>query len=147
MTNKNLERLSTLQMTQPSAVTITSGEPLLFGSATGHKLPCVAAQEKSTVTPVPPYDTVGDQFTADFEGVFNLTVVGKSSISPGTGAAIAKSDVVYLDSPTFDATTGLSYGGTLNANSSTGIPFGIALDAVGSGATAVIRVLLANGAK
>src|SRR5271169_6496769 len=116
-----------------------SGDVLLFGdNEAGASLAGVAQNSYTPPTGIPNPEGVGVQFI----GVFFLTVVALNQLSPGTGVAIAPGDPVYADGGTYDATTGCTYGFTLDANEATGHYFGNALDAVASGQTAIIRVRL-----
>jgi hypothetical protein len=78
-------------------------------------------------------------------GVFNLTVVGKSSIGGG-GLAFFPGDTVYADGGTYDPLSGMLYGFTLNGNSTGGVKFGVTLDPILSGATTIVRVRLKTSA-
>lgn len=134
--NKVIERAGTLQFTVPpsSTVVITSGDPLLVG-----ELPVVANESNNDATR-PQYN---NQLSVDAEGAFNLSVVGKSTLSPAVNKAVLPGDPVYADGGSKDATTNVTTGITLDANSG-GVLFGHALDGVTAGATATIRVLLAR---
>lgn len=115
-----------------------SGDPLLYGRGTspGFGLACVAQTSYT-----PPTGTPTGNISVDLTGVWDLSVVAKSSIGGG-GLAIAPGDKIYADGGTYDITTGCLYGFTLNGNSSAGAYFGNALDAIASGQTATIRVRL-----
>ncbi len=145
-TNKNQERMSTIQLMQPlasgSLVAITSGQPLMFGSAWDASGVAVEAQV-ATATTVPAYDSGTGFISVDFEGVYNLSVHGSVQSSPSAGAAINRGDPVFADAGTYDPVSGIYYGFTLNANSA-GRFYGLALDPVAAGATTTIRVLLKN---
>lgn len=65
----------------------------------------------------------------DTEGVYSLSVTGADNSGD---AAISVGDKIYDD------------GGTLNADATDGSLFGIALEAVGSGATATIPVKIVH---
>lgn len=97
--------------------TVASGDPVAVG-----QIPGVALDDAD--------DTVAasGECTVQFDGVFDLEVVGTSDDGT-TGAAIAIGDVVYIDTD-----------GTLNVDTSNGIRFGYALEAVASGATETIKV-------
>jgi hypothetical protein len=73
----------------------------------------------------------------------NVSVIGRTQSSPSAGAAINRGDAVYADGGSFDATSGITTGSTLDADSN-GTFWGIALDPVAAGATTTIRVLLKN---
>lgn len=97
--------------------TVASGDPVAVG-----QIPGVALDTAD--------DTVANdgECTVQFDGVFDLEVVGTSDDGT-TGAAIGIGDVVYIDTD-----------GTLNVDTSNGIRFGYALEAVASGATETIKV-------
>lgn len=99
--------------TAPTSTTIQAGQACLLG-----KLPGVALTKAD--------DTVGNggRCTVKFNGVANLAVKGETTVN----AAIAAGDIIYLD------------GTVLNADSTNGVRFGYALEAVGSGATTTIKV-------
>lgn len=143
MTNKNLERFASLQCKQPSGVAITSGNPYIFGRGT-RTIAGVAA-ESQVATGTANYDTNSGYFTMDIEGAFNLPVKASTQSSPSAGAAINPGDAVYADGGTYDPTSGVTYGITLD-NDTNGTFFGIALDAVSAGQTTTIRVMLKNAA-
>lgn len=97
--------------------TVASGDPVAVG-----QIPGVALDTAD--------DTVANdgECTVQFDGVFDLEVVGTSDDGT-TGAAIGIGDVVYIDTD-----------GSLNVDTSNGIRFGYALEAVASGATETIKV-------
>lgn len=115
-----------------------SGDPLVYGRGTSPSfgLACVAQTSYT-----PPTGTATGNISVDLTGVWNLSVVAKSSIG-GSSVAIAIGDKIYADGGTYDVTTGCLYGFTLNVNSTGGAYFGNALDAIASGQTAIIRVRL-----
>lgn len=91
-------------VTMPSGASIVAGQPLLIG-----KLPCVALDS---------YQSNTGGATCLFGGSFSLTVIGASDeASPPTGAAIKPGDKVYAVG-TLDSTTNVTYGLTINADSS-----------------------------
>ncbi len=141
-TNKNMERFATLQLTAPAATTIASGAPLLFGHGS-RAMAGVAVEAVATTNP--PYDSNSGYIVVDFEGVYNLSVSATTQKSPSAGAAINPGDPVFADAGTFDITSGISFGITLDADSATGTFFGIAMDSIAAGLTATIRVILKNG--
>jgi hypothetical protein len=138
-TNKNQERYSAFSLLMPAAVNIASGDPLLLGEI--YTMAGVAIEAQSTAKP--PYDPNTGYLGVDFEGVYNLSVHGSASASPSAGAAIKRGDPVFADGGTYDATSGITYGFTLNANKNATF-YGIALDPVAAGATTTIRVVLKN---
>jgi predicted RecA/RadA family phage recombinase len=89
---------------------IVSGQPVLIGGI----LAAVALDN---------YQANEGGTTFLFGGTFNLPVYGLSVLSPPTGAAIAPGARVYADGGTTDATTGVLYNFSLDANSG-GILFG-----------------------
>jgi predicted RecA/RadA family phage recombinase len=133
VTNEIFARGEQLTVASPSGITIHSGDALLFGSK-----PCVAV----TGNPPPGSRTTSGNITIKFVGVDVFSVVGQSSLSPAVNAAVAVGDKIYYDGGTKDATTGITYGGTLDVNSSTGVLFGEAMATVSSGATSSIPVRL-----
>ncbi len=126
-----------------SGVGPISNDPLIIGLAHSPSA-ALAAVAETSYTP-PGGLTPTGRISVKLEGAFYLTVAAKSSINPGTGVAINPGDRIYADGGTQDTTTGVLYGFTLNANSTTGWYFGNALDAIASGQSAVIRVRLKVG--
>lgn len=121
-----------------SGVGPNSGDPLLMGaSGQAHVLRIVA---ETSYTPPGSLVPTGN-IAANLIGVFYLTVTAKSALSPGTNKAFAPGDPVFYDGGTYDSVTGITYGGTLDANSG-GTYFGNTLDAVVAGVTQVVRVRL-----
>ena len=91
-------------VTMPASPAIVAGEPLLIGV-----MPCVALDS---------YQTATGGATCLFGGSFALTVVGASDeASPPTGATIKPGDQLYA-SGTKDATTNVTYGLTINVDTS-----------------------------
>lgn len=115
--------------------TITAGQPVLIGKMSAVSLDTAADLPNGTPTFL-------------FGGSFALTVVAKSSVSPGVNAAINPGDAIYADGGTLDGTSNMTTGFTLNANAA-GVLFGY-LDPTGPGIlsgqtnTAAV-VLLARG--
>ncbi len=62
--------------------------------------------------------------TCLFNGSFSLSVTAKSSLSPSVGAAVNPGDKLYADGGTLDSATNVTYGFTLDKNSSSGVLFG-----------------------
>lgn len=109
--NEVYEQGDFLSLACTDPATPASGDPVIFGN-----LPGVAQTAE---------DAAGNTSVA-LRGVFNLSVKGTT----GSNAAIAAGDVIYYvsgNTPKLSATT-------------SGVRFGIALDPVGSGLTATIRV-------
>ncbi len=129
-----------IQLLAPASVNIASGALLIFGKGT-KAIACVA--QEATSTTLPPYDSNSGYITVQTTGAVNLSVIGRVQSSPSAGAAINRGDAVYADAGTFDATSGITTGSTLDADS-LGTFVGIALDPVAAGATTTIRVLLKN---
>lgn len=142
MTNKSQERLATIQLLAPASVTIAGGAVLIFGKGS-RALVGVAATATSTTLPT--QDSNSGYITVDFEGVFNLSVKGQTQSSPSAGAALNRGDAVFADGGTFDATSGITTGSTLDGDSN-GTFVGLLLDPVAAGATTTVRVLLKNAA-
>lgn len=115
-----------------------SGDPLVFGRGTSPSFGLAGVSETSYT---PPTGVATGFCSINFEGVWNLTVVAKSSIGGGS-LALAPGDKIYADGGTYDITTGCLYGFTLNGNASAGAYFGNTLDAVVAGVTQVVRVRL-----
>jgi hypothetical protein len=145
MTNTAIERAEYIMMAVPIAanngVGPISGDFLMFGNTTDDPEGNLAGVASNSLTPptgiVNP-EGVGVQFI----GAFFLSVQALDGISPASGVAIHPGDRIYASGGTYDATTGCTYGCTLDANASTGIYIGNALDAIPSGQTATIRVRL-----
>ena len=91
--NKKAERFATFTMAVPSAVNISSGQPLSFGHGT-HVAACVAIEAQNTTDPTS--DPNSGYLTLDFEGVYNLTVVAETLGSVSAGAAVNVGDPLYL---------------------------------------------------
>jgi hypothetical protein len=130
-----------IQLLAPASTTIASGAFLVFGKGT-KAMACVA-QEAQVSGSLPAYDSNSGYITVQNTGAVNLSVVGRTQSSPSAGAAINRGDAVYADGGTFDATSGITTGSTLDADSN-GTFVGLALDPVAAGATTTIRVLLKN---
>jgi len=126
-----------------SGVGPNSGDPLVWGNA-GSPSKSVALVAMTSYTP-PGSLTATGNISVKRIGAYFLSVAAKSSINPGSGVAIKPGDAVYADGGTMDTTTGILYGFTINVNSTTGWFYGHAMDAISSGQTATIRVLI--GAK
>ena len=140
--NKVGERGTPLQIAVPAAAAVKSGDFLLFGA-----LACVANENDGDAT----RPSTG-RISVDLEGCFNLSVVAKTSLSPSTGSAVNVGDKIYADGGTLDATTGVTYGATLDKNSG-GTLIGTAVSMTGatgalitSGNTATIAVRLKESA-
>lgn len=126
-----------------SGVGPNSGDPLIWGLANSPSN-AVALVAETSYTPPGSLTPTGN-ISVKRIGAFFLSVAAKTSINPGTGQAINPGDAIYADGGTIDTTTGILYGFTLNRNSTTGWLYGHAMDAVTSGQTETIRVLI--GAK
>ena len=138
--NKALERSTLVTLAMPAAANAgvgpNSNDPILVGVMAG-----VVTNSYTSPTGV-----VTGNCAVDFEGAYFLSATAKSTLSPSVNKAIAPGDPVYYDGGTKDTTTNVTYGGTIDANSSTGVFFGNSLDALATGTTGVIRVRL-PGAK
>ncbi len=135
--NENLVRAEDITMAAPvaanSGVGPISGDPLLFGKLAG------IAETSYT----PPTGVATGNISVKFIGAFLLSVTAKSSLSPSVNAAIAVGDKIYADGGTLASDgSNCTYGFTLDNNSSTGVYFGNALDAITAGSTSTIRVRL-----
>ena len=137
-TNKALDHGNQITMPVPAAAAVLAGDLLVFGRGTSPSFGLVGVALNSYT---PPTGTATGNVAVDFDGVFFLSVVGKSSIGGGS-VAIAIGDAVYADGGTYDVTTGCLYGATINANSTGGVYVGNVLDAVTSGSTTTVRVRL-----
>ncbi len=131
-----------IQLLAPVGVTIASGAVLLFGKGT-KAIACVAQTAQVSTNPV--YDSNSGYITVQTTGAVNVSVKGQVQSSASVGGAINRGDAVYADGGTFDGTSGITTGSTLDADSN-GTFFGIALDPVAASATTTIRVLLKNAA-
>ena len=138
--NKALERATLITLAMPAAANSGVGpnanDPILVGVMAG-----VVSNSYTSPTGV-----VTGNCAVDFEGAYFLSAVAKSSLSPSVNSAINPGDPVYYDGGTKDNTTNVTYGGTIDRNSSTGVFFGNSLDKLTAGSTGVIRVRL-PGAK
>jgi hypothetical protein len=143
--NKLAERFSTLTLLMPINTAIASGQPLILGDGT-HVMCGVAtdAQTASNSTG-PTCDANSGYLAVDFEGVYALTVVAETLASISAGAAINTGDAVYASGGTYDKTTGITSGFTLCKDTG-GTFFGIALQPLAAGTTAIISVMLKNAA-
>jgi hypothetical protein len=113
---------------------VTAGQPYLIGV-----LPAVALDTAANVANNTP--------TMLFGGSFSLTVTAKSSLSPSTNKAINPGDPIYADGGTLDGASNITYGFTLDANSTSTLyghldPTG---PAIAAGTTATATVLLSRG--
>lgn len=129
-----------IQLLAPASTNIASGAVLLFGKGT-KAIACVA--EDAQNTSLPTYDSNSGYITVQTTGAVNVSVKGQTQSSPSAGAAINRGDAVYADGGSYDATSGITTGSTLDGDSN-GTFYGIALDPVAAGATTTIRVLLKN---
>ncbi len=101
------------------ASTVGSGDPIAIGGMAG-----VALTD---------YDSTNGKATVDFGGVYDLSVKG---VNGSGNVAVAVGDALYLvagDTPVL-------------SKKGSGIPFGYALEAIDSGATATINVRCMGGA-
>lgn len=155
-TNKRLEYYSPIQLNVATLITgtppvsaILSGAPALLrglkatavtpqGNPTGMAL----VANESAVSPTGGFDNFQ---SFDAWGAFDLTVSALSGESPNVNSAVQPGDVVYanINTGTYDATSGLFYGFTLDKNPS-GIPFGrVVVGSLVGGTTGIVTVMLA----
>lgn len=146
--NKLFERGTPLTFLVPS--TIISGQPIMPGKT----LAAVANENCGAGTATAPGQT--GLCSCDLEGVFLLSVVAVTVLSPATGSAVKAGDKIYADTDgTLDATSNVYYGFSLTKNSS-GTLFGTAVPGptisgsssqlIASGSTATIGVRLKGDA-
>lgn len=95
--------------TVPCPITVKAGDAVLLG-----KIPAVAINDYQSEYGGTSFETTGS---------YVLTVIGKSSESPSVGAAIGAGGKIYAVG-TLDATTNVTTGLTLDANSSSGTFYG-----------------------
>lgn len=121
-----------------------SGDPLVIGTGTspGYGIACVAETSYTQPSGLVPTGNID----VKTEGVFSLPILPKTAKVGGSNHTFAPGDRVYADNDgTYDATTGVYYGFTLDAASVSGIHFGNILDVVTGGSTVVYaRVRLKN---
>jgi hypothetical protein len=142
--NKVLERYSQITLLMPTGVNLASGQPVLFGEAgTGNSHYGVGVLQEAQNTSLPPYDPNTGYLSVDFEGAYNLTVEATTSPSPSAGAAIKTGDAIFASGGTYDPVSGITYGFTL-CKDTTAPFFGLAMQPLAAGTTAVIPVLLKN---
>ncbi len=139
--NQCYENFSRFQLQAPAATLINPGDVLLFGKGSKSMVGVAETGQAASGTPV--FDDNSGFLTMQVEGAVNVAVLGQTQKSPSAGAAINRGDAVYADGGTFDATSGVTTGATLDADAS-GVFFGIAMDPVAAGATTTIRVILKN---
>jgi predicted RecA/RadA family phage recombinase len=111
MTNQVLTGTQTSRRFCLCPSSIIAGQAVLLGGV----LPAVALDS---------YQANEGGTTFLLNGSFNLPVYGQSVLSPPTNHAIPPGAKVYADGGTTDATTGVLYNFSLDANSSTGVLFG-----------------------
>lgn len=140
--NKVGERGTPLQCAVPTNSGIKSGDPVLLNNL------AMVANEADGDATRPSTGIV----SFDLEGIYNLSVVAKSNLSPSTGSAVYPGDTIYADGGTLDTNTGIKTGFTLDKNNG-GTVFGTAVSITGgtgplinSAATAVIAVRLKEAA-
>jgi Uncharacterized conserved protein (DUF2190). len=112
-TNIIFEHGNQIQAACSAPSTPSSGDPVLIG-----KIPGVALTDENS-------DGVT---TVKLNGVADLPVVGKNASDADT--AISVGDILYYDS------------GVINVDATNGTRFGYALEAVSSGSTSTINVLI-----
>ena len=114
-TNEIFDKSTPLDVTVSDPTTPASGDPVRWGTAIG-----VALNDEDTVT---------GKTVVKFEGVFDLSVKGVDD--DGNSAVVAGDDLYYLDGDTPKISKKIS-----------GYHIGKAMEAVDSGATATIRVVV-----
>jgi hypothetical protein len=134
MTNKTRERLTGIELKMPAAAVINPGDVIMLGPAAGPALVGIAVDGQNLGTK-PPYYSNSGYLALDTEGAFNLQV-------SAVGTAIAPGTLIYLHPGTTDATTGISYGNTLNNTATSGVLVGIAESNLASGTSGAVRVSL-----
>lgn len=139
--NKSVERFSPIQFTSPT--TVKSGDALIIqGTSLGANRGSIAAVANEDYGGGTGGTTL---VSADTEGAFLLPVTALSAESPNVSSAVAFGDALYanVNTGTYDATTGVFRGFTIDKNPS-GVLFGFAYGTVTAGATATIAVMLKN---
>jgi hypothetical protein len=135
--NKTRERFTGIELKMPAAAIINPGDVLVFGLAAGPSLIGIA-NDGQNLTTKPPYYSNSGYLTLDCEGSFNLSVSAVSTaIAPGTP--------LYVHLGTTDATTGISYGNTVNNTAASGLLIGLAETGLASGTSGNVRVTLKDG--
>ena len=109
MINQYLSGTPTQARFAKCPTSITGGQPVLLGSE-----PAVALNAYSSLTGGATFYTGGSCL---------LSVLAATVISPVSGHAINPGDKIYADTGTLDSATNVTYGFTLDANSS-GVLFG-----------------------
>ena len=113
--NQCFEDFTRFQLLAPAAVAINSGDVLIFGKGT--KAMVGVAQTAQPASGTQTFDDNTGFITVQVSGAVNVSVIGQTQKSPSAGAAINRGDAVYADGGTFDATSGITYGNTLDADS------------------------------
>lgn len=121
-----------------SGVGPNSNDPIVFGRGTSPSFGLAGVVQTNYT---PPTGIATGFCSIALWGVFNLSVIGKASTG-GANLAFAPGDRVYAAGGTYDVTTGVLYGFTLNGDATSGVYFGNVLDAVVAGATTIVRVRL-----
>jgi hypothetical protein len=148
--NQVFEQFSRFELLAPVGVVINPGDVLIFGrnqSANNNHLIVGVAQTGQSANNAtgPTFDDNSGYITVQVSGAVQLTVSGFASKSPSAGAAINRGDAVFADGGVYDATSGITTGNSLDADTN-GTFVGIAMDPVAAGATTSIRVILKNAA-
>lgn len=139
--NQAYEQFNRFVLQAPSGVAIGSGDVLIFGRGTGTMVGVAETAQAASGTPV--YDDNSGFITMQVSGAVNVAVTATTQKSPSAGAAINRGDKIYADGGTFDLTSGITYGSSLDADTA-GTFYGIAMDPIAAGLTATIRVILRN---
>lgn len=144
--NKYFEQGSPLNVPVSAgiAASILTSLPIMVqggNRAVGGKMRGLAGVINESATDA--FGNVRPNVSVDVSGAFNLPVLAESAESPVINSAVQFGDQLYANqnTGTYDATTGLWYGFTIDKNQS-GAPFGTALGAVPAGTTATIPVRL-----
>lgn len=141
--NKSLERGTPLQFVCPT--TVRSGNAVVLRGTLATASEGGRAQGMAMVANED-YNATSGLCSFDLNGAFLLPVLAESAESPAVNSPVAPGDRLYanINTGTYDAVTGFLTGFTIDKNQS-GIYFGNALDAIGSGLTATIRVRIKEG--
>lgn len=118
-TNQVFDQADQLSVPCTQPATPVSGDPVLFGQRPG-----VALTDEGDG------GNIATETTVKFSGVYEFSVKGETT----TDNAIAAGAILYYDAAATPH--------KLNADASNGVRFGYAMDAVGSGVTATIRVII-----
>lgn len=141
--NQVYEQYNRFELQAPANTAINSGDVLLFGQGTHVMVGVAQTSQSANNATGPVYDDNSGFITVQVTGAVSVAVIGQTQKSPSAGAAINRGDPVFADGGTFDKTSGITFGNTLDADTN-GTFIGIAMDPVAAGATTTIRVILKN---